>query len=44
MDYYIWSMLCVKEFIQEAIETLQWIIAGCPQPVPIPVEVKNDKR
>lgn len=34
----------IKEFIQEVIDTLDWILAGCPQPQKIPVKVEDGKK
>ena len=32
----------IKEFIDEITGTIEWLLAGCPKPVPIPV--KDDKH
>ena len=31
----------IKEFLEEVKDTIDWIIAGCPKPVPIPVKPKD---
>lgn len=28
----------IKDFIEEIKDTIEWILSGCPQPVPIPVK------
>lgn len=33
----------IKDFIEEVKETIDWIIAGCPEPVPIPVKPKDGR-
>lgn len=34
----------MREFLEEIKETIEWLLAGCPKPVPIPVRVKDDRR
>jgi hypothetical protein len=34
-------MTKIKEFIQEVVDMLDWFLAGCPQPVKIPVKVDD---
>lgn len=31
----------IKDFVEELTGTIEWILAGCPKPVPIPI--KDDK-
>lgn len=33
----------IKEFINDVVDTAEWILAGCPQPVKIPVRIKDDQ-
>lgn len=33
----------IKEFIEEVKDTAEWILAGCPKPVKIPVRIKDDQ-
>lgn len=33
----------IKDFIEEIKETIDWIAAGCPEPVPVEVK-ENEKR
>lgn len=32
----------IKDFIQEVKETIEWVLAGCPKPVKIPIRIKDD--
>ena len=37
----------IKDFIKEVKDTFEWIMAGCPKPVRIPIKPKgghNDSR
>jgi hypothetical protein len=34
----------IKDIIDEVKGTIEWILAGCPKPVKIPVESKERKR
>lgn len=39
------KMKKLSDIIEEIKDTIEWILAGCPKPVPIPVkDDKNDKR
>ena len=31
----------IKEFLEEVKDTIDWIIAGCPKPIPIPVKPRD---
>ena len=31
----------IKDIIQEIRDTLDWILAGCPKPVKIPIKTKD---
>jgi hypothetical protein len=34
----------IKEFINEVVDVVDWMLAGCPQPVKIPVRIKDDQQ
>jgi hypothetical protein len=34
----------IKEFINEVVDVVDWMLAGCPQPVKIPVRIKDEPR
>jgi hypothetical protein len=34
----------IKEFINEVVDIVDWMLAGCPQPVKIPVRIKDESR
>lgn len=33
----------MKEFIEDLVSTLEWLLAGCPKPQLIPIPVTEDK-
>lgn len=34
--------MMIKDIIEEIKSTIEWIMAGCPKPIPIPI--KDDKN
>ena len=34
----------IKDFIDELMDTIEWIVNGCPQPVPIPIKEDDNDR
>jgi hypothetical protein len=34
----------IKEFINDVVDTAEWILAGCPRPIKIPVRIKDDQQ
>lgn len=34
----------IKEIVEEIKETIEWLAAGCPKPVPIPIRIKDDHQ
>lgn len=34
----------VKKFLEEVKDTIDWIVAGCPKPVKIPIDKKGRKK
>jgi len=34
----------IKDFIDEVVDIAKWILAGCPQPVKIPVRIKDEPQ
>lgn len=33
----------IKDFIEEVKKTIDWIVAGMPEPIPIEVKENNEK-
>ena len=44
IDVTIAIMKNVKDFIEEIKDAIEWILNGCPQPVPIPVKDDENER
>lgn len=36
------AMLKIKDIIEEIKDTVEWILAGCPKPIPIPIKEDYD--
>ena len=34
----------LQELIDEVVGLVDWMLAGCPQPVKIPVRIKDDRQ